>query len=405
MNIETANRLIELRKRKGLSQEELAEALGISRQAISKWERAESGPDVDNAILLSRLYNISLDELFGNKPEYERALDRMELSRESGEASESAAEGIGEIRSEGGSGEEYGSAEPEERAESMGDNVFTGVRRLILLARADVELTASGGDKCIVSIGGSKAECDKCTVYCEGDALHIETGDEQRHFFFAGIKNLHISVKLPNGMKSIEGKLMGGDIKIHGVEAELVKVKTGGGEIITDKCTAGELTLSTGGGDIELKSVNAKRAELTTGGGEIECAGVFCTGAFSAVTSGGDIKASGRAKCVAARSGGGDIKLSVTAEGFEVKSGGGDIFIWTYSARSISAKTGGGDIKVKLGKCAGISADLASMGGMAELIVSGERIASGKKIEATVGSGESRLEMRSGGGDITVEAE
>lgn len=63
MTLETANRLVQLRKDYGLSQEELAERLGVSRQAVSKWERAESSPDTDNLIALASLYNISLDEL------------------------------------------------------------------------------------------------------------------------------------------------------------------------------------------------------------------------------------------------------------------------------------------------------------------------------------------------------
>ena len=63
MNIEIANRLVNLRKNNHLSQEALAEKLGISRQAVSKWERAEASPDTDNLILLSKLYHVSLDEL------------------------------------------------------------------------------------------------------------------------------------------------------------------------------------------------------------------------------------------------------------------------------------------------------------------------------------------------------
>lgn len=66
MNLEIANKLYTLRKKNGLSQEALAEKLGISRQSISKWERAESSPDTDNLISLARLYNISLDELLLN---------------------------------------------------------------------------------------------------------------------------------------------------------------------------------------------------------------------------------------------------------------------------------------------------------------------------------------------------
>ena len=63
MNIEIASRLVKLRKEKGLSQEDLADKLGISRQAVSKWERAEASPDTDNLILLARLYDVSLDTL------------------------------------------------------------------------------------------------------------------------------------------------------------------------------------------------------------------------------------------------------------------------------------------------------------------------------------------------------
>ncbi len=66
MNIEIANRLQKLRKENGYSQEELADKLGISRQAVSKWERAESSPDTDNLIILARLYNMSLDELLND---------------------------------------------------------------------------------------------------------------------------------------------------------------------------------------------------------------------------------------------------------------------------------------------------------------------------------------------------
>lgn len=66
MNLEVANKLYELRKKNGYSQETLAEKLGISRQSISKWERAESSPDTDNLITLAKLYGVSLDELLLN---------------------------------------------------------------------------------------------------------------------------------------------------------------------------------------------------------------------------------------------------------------------------------------------------------------------------------------------------
>lgn len=66
MNIKLADRLVELRKQHKLSQEALAEKLGLSRQSISKWERAEASPDTDNLIALAEVYGITLDQLLGN---------------------------------------------------------------------------------------------------------------------------------------------------------------------------------------------------------------------------------------------------------------------------------------------------------------------------------------------------
>ena len=68
MNLEIANRLLALRREHGYSQEELAYKLGVSRQAVSKWERAESSPDTDNLLALARLYGVSLDALLLHTP-------------------------------------------------------------------------------------------------------------------------------------------------------------------------------------------------------------------------------------------------------------------------------------------------------------------------------------------------
>ena len=63
MNVDMAKRLADRRRAAGLSQESLAEQLGVSRQAVSKWERSESSPDTDNLIALAQLYGVSLDDL------------------------------------------------------------------------------------------------------------------------------------------------------------------------------------------------------------------------------------------------------------------------------------------------------------------------------------------------------
>ncbi|MCQ2742944.1 MAG: helix-turn-helix domain-containing protein [Bacilli bacterium] len=95
MNIEIANRLVELRKKSGLSQEELASKLGLSRQAVSKWERAEASPDTDNLICLAKLYNVSLDELLNTEePVDEIVEETKEINKEKEEGRPSKKEKI-----------------------------------------------------------------------------------------------------------------------------------------------------------------------------------------------------------------------------------------------------------------------------------------------------------------------
>ena len=65
--MEFNNKLYELRKQKGLSQEELANRLNVSRQTVSKWEVGDSTPDMEKLIAMSDLFGISLDELILNK--------------------------------------------------------------------------------------------------------------------------------------------------------------------------------------------------------------------------------------------------------------------------------------------------------------------------------------------------
>ena len=58
-----SEKLYELRKKDGLSQEQLAERLGVSRQAVSKWESGKAVPESDTLISISEYFNVSLDYL------------------------------------------------------------------------------------------------------------------------------------------------------------------------------------------------------------------------------------------------------------------------------------------------------------------------------------------------------
>ena len=64
--METKNVLLELRTKKGLSQEELAEKVFVTRQAVSRWETGETTPNVETLKLLSKLFDVSINTLLGS---------------------------------------------------------------------------------------------------------------------------------------------------------------------------------------------------------------------------------------------------------------------------------------------------------------------------------------------------
>lgn len=68
-----SEKLYTLRKKSGLSQEQLAERLNVSRQAISKWESGASTPESDKLIAISRYFNVSLDRLLKEDDQIEDA--------------------------------------------------------------------------------------------------------------------------------------------------------------------------------------------------------------------------------------------------------------------------------------------------------------------------------------------
>ena len=75
--MEFGNKLYELRKAKGLSQEDLASRLDVTRQTVSKWEVGDSTPDLDKLVLLAELFEMSLDELVLDKVLVTTKLDEL----------------------------------------------------------------------------------------------------------------------------------------------------------------------------------------------------------------------------------------------------------------------------------------------------------------------------------------
>jgi len=195
MNIEIANRLVNLRKEKGLSQEQLAEKIGVSRQAVSKWERSEASPDTDNIILLAKLYNVSLDELL-------RTDDEIVPPEEEPEAN-------GFEQAEPDETEEA-SAETEENTDGYykespnGDKVHIGLD--------GIHVEDRDGDRVHIGLGGIHVEENG------GDSVHIGPGGifvNEKKYDKDGFKNWHHhenhnKFAVPIVMLSIIGFLCGG---------------------------------------------------------------------------------------------------------------------------------------------------------------------------------------------------
>lgn len=75
-----ADKIIEERKKNGWSQEELASKLGVSRQAVSKWESSGSIPDLQRILQMSELFGVTTDYLLKDEIEEERLNEYTETN-------------------------------------------------------------------------------------------------------------------------------------------------------------------------------------------------------------------------------------------------------------------------------------------------------------------------------------
>lgn len=92
--MEFRDRLYELRKQKGMSQEELAGALDVTRQTVSKWEAGDSTPDMEKLTALGELFDVSLDQLVLGKVPVTTKLDELGAKVLTQENSRKAKKGL-----------------------------------------------------------------------------------------------------------------------------------------------------------------------------------------------------------------------------------------------------------------------------------------------------------------------
>ena len=160
-----ARRLAARRKQAGLSQEALADKLGVSRQAVSKWERAESLPDTDNLIALAALYGLTLDELLWR-----------EAAESDSRASQPAPDTAGTAETSGTSaGEGHSQGKPDSTEDDRDDG------------RRDSEASDNdqAGGSADSSMDGAAFECSRNDDDAEsGENDGVDEGDDYAHVSF-----------------------------------------------------------------------------------------------------------------------------------------------------------------------------------------------------------------------------
>lgn len=192
MNLEIAKRLADLRKQNGLSQEQLAEKIGVSRQAVSKWERSEASPDTDNIILLARLYNVSLDELLRTEDDVpvNEAYEQETEDAASENVQEQPEQEQPEVSGFEGSAEEA-SGNAEEAAEAASaydedyynfgdseDKVHIGLDGIHVSSRNGDEVHVGWGGIHVNEHGGDKEDIDHRGIHVNeqyGDTVTVDS--------------------------------------------------------------------------------------------------------------------------------------------------------------------------------------------------------------------------------------
>ena len=257
------------RKELGMTQEQLAGALGISYQAVSKWENELSSPDISTLPLLADVLGLSLDELFGRVPavaEPEQAEGKLTMPPEDEECALAVIPAA-----EPGSGAGVELPWPDDRT----------LHAVLFVGHQLVGQEKAGGGRRVV-------------LHYEGDALNVQSVFDV----------------------NVEGEVRGsvhaeGDVNCEDVGGSA----TAGGDISCsdvggDLCAGGDVTCGEvsghvqAGGDVSCDNVEGN----VSAGSDVSCGGVegsVCAGGdVSCGKVGGDVRAEGDLSCAGAADGG-----------------------------------------------------------------------------------------------------
>ena len=259
------DRIAYLRKRKKLTQAQLAEQLGISAQAVSKWESGISCPDIMTLVPLSQVLEVSTDELLGLQSG--NASHSNNTYGDANEAGVPRQEGP-EVNFTMGS-EDSGERETERKRESeqTRDPEQTGFQSLLAIPARDdgmhsISELIVGAGACAAVIRSGNDFGLETEGYQEGDIISEVSGGIWTVRDIADKNILRIGRNTFSKRKMI--------ITIpQGYHFDKVKLNIGAGTLTGAGITAGESTLSVGAGQVTMKDFISYASKITCGMGEI----------------------------------------------------------------------------------------------------------------------------------------
>lgn len=199
-----AEKLKTLRKQTGFSQEQLAEKLGVSRQAVTKWESDAGIPDIENITAVSALFDISIDELLSN---------------------ETGAKKTGDFLFE--SITEYDIAEPKDY-----DMKFGGAKKLIL--------SGYDGEKIRVRLASNTLpalQSDfKVRIDDERKRIDVDLSRKNGVTEAAAKEALHIFIQIPSSyVRKIECAVNAGAVEAHALKCDGIEFEIKTPDVVLDE--------------------------------------------------------------------------------------------------------------------------------------------------------------------------
>ncbi len=379
MNVDIARRLCDLRHTHGLSQEGLAARLGVSRQAVSKWERGESSPDTDNLLALSELYGMTIDELLGRGDAGSGTAGFAGVACHAD--ADADALGVG-----------AGDADTPALDDTMGDAALSDL--LETLRRANIgDWTRGSGDEapdiplvdayefdvstgeigrlevitgaanvyvrpvegCVLRIEEHSTldeERYRARILREGPVVHVEEGDAPRRLLPMQSYRHLFSIEVPTafaGTVAVSAKSGSVEMGAQGLALDGVSLETKSGFIHAAFLEAGTISLSSKSGNVKAADVRAGELSISTTSGSIKSFDLNVEGPLGITSASGGVRVVGaRASSLDASTVSGVARLdrTVVAGRLVAESVSGKLSVSAWRADLMKASSVSGSIRL-----------------------------------------------------------